>query len=167
MGEREKTCCFSGHRPDRLPWGTMEGTPGCAALKTRLRLAVEQSYDRGMRHFLCGMARGCDFYFAEAVLDLRRQRPDITLEAAVPCATQSRGWPEADQRRYRALLASCDRETLIQEQYTYGCMQRRNRYMVDHSGLLLAVYDGSPTGGTCFTIRYALQRGVPYIELRP
>ena len=46
-------------------------------------------------------------------------------------------------------------------------MQRRNRYMVDHSGLLLAVYDGSPTGGTCFTIRYALQRGVPYIELRP
>ena len=36
MGEREKTCCFSGHRPERLPWGTMEGTPGCAALKTRL-----------------------------------------------------------------------------------------------------------------------------------
>ena len=59
MGEREKTCCFSGHRPERLPWGTMEGTPGCAALKTRLRLAVEHgcksvdfpSISTGVYHF--------------------------------------------------------------------------------------------------------------------
>lgn len=167
MNIREKTCCFSGHRPERLPWGATEGTPRCAALKTRLRLAVEQAYDRGMRHFICGMARGCDFYFAEAVLALRRERPDITLEAAIPCSTQARNWPEADQRRYRALLANCDLETLIQDRYTQGCMQRRNRYMVDHSALLIAVYDGSPTGGTFGTIHYALQRKVPYVELRP
>ena len=167
MSDRAKTCCFTGHRPERLPWGSSEGNPRCAALKTRLRLAVEQACDRGMRHFICGMARGCDFYFAEAVLALRQQRNDITLEAAVPCSTQARGWPEADRQRYRLLLDACDRETLVQEHYTRGCMQRRNRYMVDHSGLLIAVYDGSPAGGTFGTIHYALQRGVPYIELRP
>lgn len=167
MCEREKTCCFSGHRPERLPWGPSEGNPRCAALKARLRLAVEQAYGRGIRHFICGMARGCDFYFAEAVLALRQQMGDITLEAAIPCSTQARGWPEADQRRYQALLAACDWETLVQEQYTRGCMQRRNRYMVDHSGLLIAVYDGSPAGGTFSTICYALQHKVPYVELRP
>ena len=34
--EREKTCCFTGHRPDKLPWGTDESDPRCLALKARL-----------------------------------------------------------------------------------------------------------------------------------
>mgnify|MGYP002508425133 CR=1 FL=1 len=83
-----------------------------ARLKRKIRDAVESAYDGGMRHFICGMARGCDFYFAEAVLTLRREKGDVTLEAAIPCAAQSGGWPEADQVRWRSLLAQCDLETL-------------------------------------------------------
>ena len=30
---------------------------------------------------MCGMARGADFYFCEAVLALRENRPGVTLEA--------------------------------------------------------------------------------------
>ena len=25
---KEKTCCFTGHRPDKLPWGEDEADPG-------------------------------------------------------------------------------------------------------------------------------------------
>ena len=44
------------------------------------------------------------------------------------------------------------------------CRQRRNRYMVDHSDLLIAVHDGLP-GGTRYTIEYALRRGVNIIDV--
>ena len=166
MHGRANTCCFTGHRPEKLPWGADETDPRCAALKQKIRDAVESAYDGGMRHFICGMARGCDFYFAEAVVTLRREKGDVTLEAAIPCAAQSGGWPEADQVRWRSLLAQCDLETLVQEQYTKGCMLRRNRYMVDHSALLIAVYDGV-SGGTRHTLEYAIRQKVPFLDIPP
>lgn len=163
---RETTCCFTGHRPDKLPWGSREEDPRCRDLKGRIGAALEAAYGRGYRHFICGMARGCDFYFAEAVLALRRERPDVTLEAAIPCPTQSRSWPEEDRRRWQALVDSCDYETLVQERYSPDCMLRRNRYMVDHSGLVIAVYDGG-RGGTRHTLEYAMRKKVPFLDIRP
>ena len=165
--EREITCCFTGHRPDKLPWGDWENAPACQDLKRRLKQAVESAYAHGYRHFICGMARGADFYFAEAVLALRRQHSDAALEAARPCETQSNSWPEGDRRRYQAILDQCDFETLVQHRYDRFCMQRRNRYMVDRSALVLSVYDGVPKGGTAQTLAYAMRQGVPVQILNP
>ena len=53
---------------------------------------------------------------------------------------------EAQKSRYRDILARCDYETMVQQSYTPGCMQRRNRYMVDHASLLIAVNDGARGG---------------------
>lgn len=106
------------------------------------------------------MARGADFYFAEAVLALRRQHSDAALEAARPCETQSNSWPEGDRRRYQTILDQCDLETLVQHHYDRGCMMRRNRYMVDRSSRIIAVYDGVPKGGTAQTLAYAMRRGL-------
>ena len=166
MSRREQTCCFTGHRPEKLPWGRDESDPRCLMLKQRLRDVIEESYRDGMRHFICGMARGCDFYFAEIVLELRRNHPEITLEAAIPCASQSHGWRREEQLRWQTILAACDLETLVQEQYDPGCMLRRNRYMVDYSALVIAVYDGSD-GGTRRTLEYAIRQKVPFVDLNP
>ena len=43
-------------------------------------------------------------------------------------------------------------------------MQRRDRYMVDHSSLLIAAFDGTP-GGTQYTMQYAMSRGVSIVDL--
>ena len=53
---------------------------------------------------------------------------------------------------------------MVQQQYSPGCMQRRNRYMVDHASLLIAVHDGLP-GGTRRTIEYALRRGIGMVDI--
>lgn len=152
--------CFSGYRPEKLPWGGDESDPRCAVLKKRLYDAAESACAEGYRHFICGMARGADFYFAEAVLALRRQHSDAALEAARPCETQANSWPEADRRRYQAILDQCDLETLVQHHYDRGCMMRRNRYMVDRSSRIIAVYDGVPKGGTAQTLAYAMRQGL-------
>lgn len=157
--ERETTCCFTGHRPDKLPWRDDEKDPRCVALKERLTAAVEEAYDKGMRHFICGMARGADFYFCEAVLALRERRPGVTVEAALPCEEQAARWKERDRNRYFSLVAQCDYETMVQHHYDKGCMLRRDRYMVDRSSMIIAVY-GGVLGGTMYTLAYAMKKGL-------
>ena len=154
------TCCFTGHRPDKLPWGIDEQDPRCLALKEEVMKALERAYNAGCRHFICGMARGADLYFAEAVVQLRELKSDITLEGARPCETQADSWPAEERRRYHMLLDQCNYETLVQHHYDRGCMMRRNRYMVDRSGRIIAVYDGVPKGGTAQTLAYALKKGL-------
>ena len=166
MPGRPITCCFTGHRPEKLPWGSNEDDPRCKILKQKLQDTLNSVYEDGMRHFICGMARGCDFYFAEAVLALRQERGDVTLEAAVPCPAQADSWPPQDKARWRQLLSCCDVETMVQHHYTRGCMIRRNRYMVDHSAMVIAVYDGTE-GGTRRTLEYALRQQVPFIDIQP
>ena len=164
MDQREATCCFTGHRPEKLPWGEDENDPRCLALKERLDRAVEQAYDSGKRHFICGMARGADFYFCEAVLRLKERRPGITLEAAIPWEEQAARWDERDRRRYFSLVERCDRETMVQRHYDRWCALRRDRYMVDRASLLIAVYDGM-LGGTMYTLTYAMRQGLETVIL--
>lgn len=163
---REETCCFTGHRPEKLPWGDRESDPRCAQLKRWLDRAVLECYQKGSRHFLCGMAQGADLYFCESALRLRQLYSDLRVEAAVPCRSQADRWPEADRSRYLRLLERCDLVTLVQEVYTPGCMMRRNRYMVERSSRIIAVYDGYP-GGTRNTLLYALRRGLDVVQIDP
>lgn len=160
------SCSFSGHRPEKLPWGDNERDERCVALKAAIREMVQKAYDDGYRHFICGMARGCDTYFCEEVLHLRDRVQNITVEAAIPCLSQSSGWTPEQRSRYQDLLALCNYRTVVQEKYDAGCMHRRNRYMVERSSALVAVYDGMG-GGTLYTISYAMDCGLDVILLEP
>ena len=124
-------CTFTGHRPERLPWGSDERDARCAALRTLIQRAVTQACADGFDAFLCGMARGCDMYFAEAVLAARETFPQIRLTAMIPCPTQPDAWPQAERARYARLLAACDAVCVLEPVYSDGCMLRRNRAMVD------------------------------------
>ena len=162
--DRESTCCFTGHRPEKLPWRDNEDDSRCVELKARLAQELEAAYEKGMRHFICGMARGADFYFCEAVLELRRRRPGVTLEAAIPCEEQAAQWKEKERDRYFSLIEQCDYETMVQLHFDKNCMLRRNRYMVDRSAMLIAAYDGM-LGGTMYTISYAMKNGLEVVIL--
>ena len=159
MDKRETTCCFTGHRPSKLPWGTRDSDERCLALKDEIAMRLEGIYQAGYRYFICGMALGCDTYFAQAVLALRESHPDVSLEAAVPCRGQADKWTGEQQALYKELLSLCDEVAVLQEDYTPGCMMRRNTYMADRSSLLLACFNGYP-GGTMNTILYARRQGL-------
>lgn len=164
MRARQTSCCFTGHRPAKLPWGNNENDPRCIALKARLRDVLREVAADGYTHFICGMAEGCDLYCAEAVLELKKDFPSVTLEAAIPCPSQTDGWDKTQRERHARIMEQCDAETLVQNEYSRDCMLRRNRYMVDHSALLIALHDGLP-GGTRYTIDYALRRGIEIIDI--
>jgi len=161
---RENACCFSGHRAEKLPWHYNENVSECIELKALISAMVRDAYDSGFRRFYCGMATGADTYFGEAVAALRHEHPDIVLEAVIPFRGQNRRWPKAQQERYEQLLSHCDVITVLYETYRRGCMQERNRYMVDRSSLLLAVYD-EQSGGTLSTVRYAEKQRITVVVL--
>ena len=159
MRDREITCCFTGHRPSKLPWGYREDDLRCLDLKMDIVQALVGLYQRGYRHFLCGMAEGCDLYFAESLLLLRQVHADVTLGAAIPFRGQADRWSAEQRERYHRILDGCDSVFLQQEQYAPGCMMARKRDMVNHSSLLLACYNGE-AGGTRNTILYAKEQGL-------
>lgn len=153
----EKVCCFTGHRPQSLPCGFDETHPACLKIRRQLRrLIVGLIEKKDVTHFISSAALGVDMWAMELVLELKDEYPDITLEAAVPCRSQSNRWKRDARIRYRELLSECDEVTILQEQYTSDCMLKRNRYMVDKSDYVLAVWNGQWGSGTGSTVRYAL-----------
>ena len=105
------------------------------------------------------MAQGCDLFFAEAVLDLRRSCPEIRLEALLPCPDQADGWHTSARQRYEFLCSQCDSCEVLEPIYSSGCMLRRNQTMVERAQVLISVYDGS-AGGTGNTVHYARRLGL-------
>lgn len=163
---RENTCCFTGHRPSKLPWLDDEMDIRCKTLRSKIFDVAEALYSSGIRRYICGMAMGCDMMFAQEVIRLRKFADGVSIEAAIPCQTQASRWPDENRALYEELLAACDLRTLVSREYSSYCMQKRNKYMVDNSSVLLAVYDGTP-GGTKSTIDYAAKKGLEIIRIAP
>lgn len=138
-----KTCCFTGHR--ELP---QEKRPEVeAAIRQELMAAIEDGYTR----FLCGFAKGADLMFAALVAELKGQFPGLRLMAAIPYLSRL----YQKDRAFHDLVAACDDMKIISEERTRDCYLARNRYMVDESSRVIAVYDGREKGGTKYTIHYA------------
>lgn len=151
----EYTACFTGHRPQSLICGFDETHPACLKIKHKLKRLIQGLIDKkSVTHFISGGALGVDMWAMEIVLELKKEYPNITLEAAIPCRSQADRWNSKSQERYNRLLSLCDKKTLVQEKYTVGCMMKRNKYMVDNSNYVIAVWNGKPSG-TGKTVSYA------------
>jgi len=149
------TCCFTGHRPNKLPWGYKEKGIRFLLLKNKLRKTIIKAIKNGYKYFISGMALGSDMICAEIVLKLKKKHPNIELECAIPCINQTEKWLKDSIDRYNYILSKADNVTYVSNKpYFNGCMQKRNKYMIDNSSLLIAVYNGS-SGGTKQTIELA------------
>ncbi|MBO7297528.1 MAG: DUF1273 family protein [Clostridia bacterium] len=166
-----KTCCFTGHRPKGFPWDYEDKR--CLAHRDylqRVEYFVEQAILRHQtEYFICGSAMGADTDFAEAVIRLRKKYPHIKLEIAEPYTSYGESYAEPHKSRYRAIIQQADKIHNASQKFTPWCIGTRNRYMVDHSDMLIAVWNGNKEGGTYNTLTYAEKKNkkVRYIGLPP
>lgn len=144
-----------------------ENSIQCDELKGRLEELIKNLIEKeSVTHLISGVALGVDTYAANIVLNLKAQYPGITLKCAIPCETQAVKWNERDRDIYYDLLAKCDKETLLQQNYTSDCMQKRNEYMVNNSDYVIAVWNGKPSG-TRNTVEYAKKKNKVILLLDP
>lgn len=163
----ETTCAFTGHRPKSFPWKYNEATPDCDLLKGILVAQIKALADRGVTDFLSGMAQRADLWCAQIVLNLRTENPALKLHCVLPCKGQESKWTVSAQEHYRSILAQANEVIYVGQEYSQDCMLKRNRYLVDHSSVLLAVYNGSRRSGTGATVRHALEQGREVIIIDP
>lgn len=151
------TACFTGHRfiaeKDR------------ALVSSLTEKAVEESYARGFRRFFCGAAIGFDMLAAEAVLHMKTTYDDLQLILAIPCSAQYAKWSEHDTEKWRSICERADRVDVLSEFYYDGCMEVRNRYMVDRSSLCICWLKTIKKGGTLQTVRLASEKGLVICNL--
>lgn len=122
---------------------------------------------------ITGMARGADLLFGRSMIDARRYyRGELgipfTITAAIPYSGQYKecnGFP-TEAHLYSELSHRCDVKKILSNYYYTGCYKKRNRYIVDNSDVLIAVWDGKPSG-TGQTVRMAKEKGIPVIVLDP
>ena len=166
MNDSSKTCCFTGHRPSKLPFGYDEEHPDCLRLKVMLLCEIDRLRGEGINVFLSGMAQGVDIFAAEAVLDIRKAYPEVRLVAVVPFEGQADRWSPEYRERYFSILAGADEVITLRTRYAEGCLRERNRTMVDAASHLVAVWGGG-AGRTKQTVEYARKKGLRVTVIDP
>lgn len=154
---RSKTVCFTGHRElpaDDLP-----------EISKRLEDTLATLIEQGYRYFGAGGALGFDTLAAQTVLELKKDYPNIKLILVLPCKTQTRGWEQEDIEEYDRIIGAADKVVYTSQNYYRGCMQNRNRHLVDFSSLCIC-YLNKSTGGTAYTVDYAKKNKLTIINCR-
>ena len=160
-----KTVAFTGHRTERFHFG--ENDEEFKRLKIILFKIIKRLYEYGYVNFISGMAIGFDTWAAEAVCELKEQIEEINLICAIPFEKQDSSWSEKDKSRRKSLINKASSVVMVSEKYFSGCYHKRNRYMIDHSEVLVCFYDGISSGGTAYTVKYGLQKGKIVIRIDP
>lgn len=118
------------------------------------------SYRVGATHFLCGNAIGVDTWAAELLIRQKKQHPELFLEIALPFASHN--------EREFACCAVCQLADWVHVVGNAKCRRaafyQRDRYLVDHSGLLIAV-ESLVFGGTARTVQMARAKGIPILRI--
>ena len=91
----------------------------------------------------------------DIVLELQNENPDLKLIAVLPYRKRVESLRQKEHTN--ALLDACAEVVVIREEYHPNVYSQRNRYMVEHSDRVIAVYDGREKGGTVKAIRFAHQ----------
>lgn len=110
-----------------------------------------------------GMCDGVDLVAAK-----RAYIDKIPYVAVRPWATHS--VQELWQRDYDLALKYASHVEVINESEIYPGPQvyhARNRWMVDRAGVVVAVWNGSKTGGTYATVQYAQKKQRPIWRIDP
>lgn len=133
------TCAVTGHRPTRFKWKYKENNNGCKRLKKWMHDQFIALYEKGVRQFLVGGGLGVDQWDPRS-----RERLAFLIRHSAECVTVGK---------------AAGRESFTQ----------RNRYMVDHAGCLLAVYDGVQNleSWTTQTVNYAENKSLSIVFIHP
>ena len=153
----ELAVAFSGHR--LVPRVLQK------QVKKLLLKEIENAYNMGFRYFYCGMAMGFDLLAAEAAISLKSKLKELKLIAVIPHPDQTRLWDEKDKELYYKVLKKANRRILLRDSYSRDSLLKRNDYLLENSSLLIAFYNGNKRGGTYYTYRRALRKGMDVINL--
>lgn len=159
--DRDKTCCFTGHRSKDLPDLGSKDSLGMKILESLIYFEIYKAVSDGYDTFISGMADGIDIICAGTVYDLMKQGRKIRLVCAVPYPGQRDEHLTVDNAYLYDILVNKCPTVVISDRYRQGCYRERNLFMVNNSSRLIGVCKHKEKGsGTMQTINYARKAGL-------
>lgn len=156
MIDKKRTACFTGHREI-----TLEKQKKVSEL---LDKTIEKLYQKGVIFYGAGGAYGFDMLAEKAILRAKVRHKEIKLILVLPCKNQDKYWSEENKSAFAEILKQADKVVYTSENYSSGCMHKRNRHLVFFSGYCVA-YLTKNSGGTSYTVGYARQNGLEIINI--
>lgn len=152
---KEKTVCFSGHRPEKLP----KEKQLISDIKSLIYFSIYESINEGYTDFMSGLARGIDLWAALSVLELKQKNPHIRLIAVKPFQEHTNGFKGSELDDINKVIENADDIICTSPHYSKDAYAVRNKYMVEHSAKLIA-FVNNYRSGTGQTIRFAKNLGL-------
>ncbi len=156
-GYEAKCACFTGHR--LIPENHTSD------IKAELQKVITSLSNQGINTFLNGGAMGFDVLAAEAVIAFKSfSGLPLKLIMVLPCKGHEAKWNNENKMRLLDILKNADETIYLSERYYDGCMQARNKYLVERSSVCVA-YMKHGRSGTSQTVRMAREQGLAVLNL--
>jgi uncharacterized phage-like protein YoqJ len=154
-----KSVCFTGHRE--------LGAEEEYYITNKLTdLLTELTENHELTNCYAGGAVGLDTVAAKVVLSLKNAYPQLKLNLILPCQGQEKSWNAEQTAAYNSLKAQADSVRILAPFYYNGCMQARNKVLLESSDLCIAyLRAGTSSGGSLNTVLQAAKLGIPIINL--
>lgn len=146
--EIKNRCFFTGHR--------YFAVQDAKYIKSEvIKLCESLITHHGVTEFIAGGALGFDTLAALAVIELKYKYPYIQLHLYFPCTDQTKKWNLRQKELWEKIKRNADDYRYItNSEYIPGCMQLRNRAMVEDAYYGIA-YCTRDFGGTASTVNLA------------
>lgn len=137
---------ITGNRPEKCGGYSLPNPTYNYIVKELKKKFIELEPEK----IIVGMAQGVDQWAAYLAFKM-----GIPFLAAIPFEGQESIWPEKSKEIYCKLLDKAEDRILVSSGgFSANKMQIRNEWIVDHSDVMIAVYDGAPSG-TANCVNYA------------
>lgn len=119
---------------------------------------------------ISGMALGFDMVLANTVIDLKQSDPvlNLSLECAIPFNNHSHKWSKHLQQWYDYILDFADSVHYTSNNRIKNLsplFEKRDRYMIDNSDVVISLWDYVEKGGTYKAICYAQKINKPILNI--
>lgn len=139
------SCVITGHRPTRFKFKYNEKDKRCQRIKKCLQEQLIRLYHQGVRCFWVGGAMGVDMWAAELLLRMKEQQAyqDVELCLALPFEGYNADWDDWHRKRMDFIRRYAEKVLVLGEMPSSESYKKRNYYMVEQAGHMIAVYDNS------------------------
>lgn len=163
--DSNNTVCFTGHRPPKI--GGYNPNPTAKFIYDSIHSYIHRNIGT-INTYISGLALGVDTLAAQAVLTCKySDKLPVRLIVAIPFINQPNVWPPVSKAIWKSIK---DYSDLIVEvsapsdpmnnKDASRKLLHRNIWMLTHSGLCYAVWNGDTQGGTYHCLSNARRMGM-------
>ncbi len=152
------TCSVIGNNTAAFPFDYENDYFKRAIYTDKLYNIVESLICSGYDHFITGLGKGADMDFGGAVLYFKSSdysEYNITLESVMPGPRTGINYPDEYWESYDYIVSSSDIVTKAVKNSKPLSLKQRKEFIIDHSDLVLYVWNGSTNNVIWDTIQYA------------